>query len=42
MNDDLLADLMTVHIEREIVDTIDSNSVIDEFYALGNRRAPLK
>ncbi|PRQ22054.1 putative HAT dimerization domain, ribonuclease H-like domain-containing protein [Rosa chinensis] len=42
MSDDFLADLMTVHIEREIVDTIDSNSVIDEFYALGNRRAQLK
>ncbi|KAM5583814.1 hypothetical protein ABKV19_003607 [Rosa sericea] len=42
MSDDFLADLMTVHIEREIVDTIDSNSVIDEFYASGNRRAQLK
>ncbi|KAL6211703.1 hypothetical protein ACLB2K_016926 [Fragaria x ananassa] len=42
MSDDFLADLMTVHIEREIVDSIDSNSVIDEFYALGNRRAQLK
>ncbi|XP_024200645.1 zinc finger MYM-type protein 1-like [Rosa chinensis] len=42
MSDDFLVDLMTMHIEREIVDTIDSNLVIDEFYASGNRRAQLK
>ncbi|XP_062025050.1 uncharacterized protein LOC133741091 [Rosa rugosa] len=42
MSDDFLADLMIVHIKREIVDTIDSNSVIDEFYASGNRIAQLK
>ncbi|XP_062009162.1 uncharacterized protein LOC133725793 [Rosa rugosa] len=36
MSDDFLVDLIIVHIEREIVDTIDSNSVIDEFYVSGD------
>jgi hypothetical protein len=42
MEDEFLANCLTVYIEREFVENIDSDSIIDDFYSLKDRRAPLK
>lgn len=39
IKDDFLNDLMTIYIEREILKIIDSDSIIDEFYFMKNRKA---
>ncbi|KAJ6830443.1 zinc finger MYM-type protein 1-like [Iris pallida] len=39
MDEEFLTDSMIIFIEREITKTIDSDSIIDEFYSLKNRRA---
>ncbi|CAJ2637959.1 unnamed protein product [Trifolium pratense] len=39
MNSDFLADSMTVYIEREIAASIDSETIIDAFKAIGTRNA---
>ena len=42
IEEDFLADSMIVYIERELAENIDSDSIIDEFYSLKNRRAQLQ
>ena len=42
MDDDFLANCLVIYIERELADTIDSESIIDIFYALKPRSAPLR
>ena len=42
MDDDFLANCLVIYIEREFADTINSESVIDIFYALKSRSAPLQ
>lgn len=42
MEEDFLADSMMLYIERDLVEDIDSNSIIDEFYSIKNRRLQLK
>ncbi|KAK2656333.1 hypothetical protein Ddye_009385 [Dipteronia dyeriana] len=42
MDDDFLANCLVIYIERELADTIDSESIIDIFYALKPRSAPLQ
>ncbi|KAK2652443.1 hypothetical protein Ddye_012299 [Dipteronia dyeriana] len=42
MDDDFLANCFVIYIERELADTIDSESIIDIFYALKPRSAPLR
>ena len=42
MDDDFLANCLVIYIERELADTIDSESIIDIFYALKRRSAPLR
>ncbi|KAL7150065.1 hypothetical protein ABFS83_05G083300 [Erythranthe nasuta] len=39
MNDEFLGDSMLLHIEREIVDTFSTDSMIDELYSLKHRKA---
>ena len=41
MTNKFLADSLVVHIEKEIADTFDSNSIIDVFKNLKGRRAEL-
>ena len=42
MENEFLSDCMVIYIEREIVDNIDSNVIIDEFSFLKNRRTQLR
>ncbi|XP_022852674.1 uncharacterized protein LOC111374251 [Olea europaea var. sylvestris] len=42
MEDEFLADCMTLYIEREFVEKIDVDSIIDKFYAVKARRAQLQ
>ncbi|GMY39380.1 TTF-type domain-containing protein [Fagus crenata] len=42
MEDGFLADCLVIYIERELARNIDSNSIINDFYSIKNRRAPLK
>ncbi|KAL6501801.1 hypothetical protein OROGR_026934 [Orobanche gracilis] len=42
MEDEFLANSMLMYIEREIVQTFEVNSIIDEFELMKNRRAQLK
>ncbi|KAK2634505.1 hypothetical protein Ddye_029297 [Dipteronia dyeriana] len=42
MDDELLANCMVIHIEREFSDIIDSNMIIDEFCDVGPHRLSLK
>jgi hypothetical protein len=41
MKEELLADSMMIYIERELVEDIDSDSIIDEFYYTKYRRVQL-
>jgi hypothetical protein len=41
MEEEFLADSMMIYIERELVEDIDSDSIIDEFYSTKNRRVQL-
>ena len=41
MGEGYLGDSMIAYIEREIASSIDSDSIIDEFYSIKNRRAQL-
>jgi len=41
MKEELLADSMMIYIERELVEDIDSDSIIDEFYSTKYRRVQL-
>ena len=38
IGDEFLADSMVVYIERELAENIDTDSIIDAFESLGNRR----
>jgi len=38
---ELLTDSMMIYIERELVEDIDSDSIIDEFYSTKHRRVQL-
>ena len=38
MEDEFLTDCLTIYIKREFSETIDLDSVIDEFYAIKHRR----
>ncbi|XP_042441196.1 zinc finger MYM-type protein 1-like [Zingiber officinale] len=42
MGEDFLTDSMIIYIEREFASSIDSDSIIDEYYTLKNRRAQLR
>ncbi|XP_075507874.1 uncharacterized protein LOC142544722 [Primulina tabacum] len=42
MEDDFLADCLTLYIERDLAKHIDVNSIINEFYVLKSRRAQLR
>ncbi|KAK1376652.1 hypothetical protein POM88_032845 [Heracleum sosnowskyi] len=42
MEEEFLADSMMLYIERDLVEDIDSDSIIDEFYSIKNRRLQLK
>ncbi|XP_073153509.1 uncharacterized protein [Henckelia pumila] len=42
MEKDFLADSMIIYIEREFTAKIDTDSIIDEFYSMKNRRAHLQ
>ena len=42
MEDEFLADSMIVYIERELSKPIDSDSIVDDFYSMKNRRAQLQ
>ena len=41
MKDEFLADFMMIYIERELVEDIDSDSIIDEFYSTKYRMVQL-
>jgi hypothetical protein len=41
MEEEFLADSMIIYIERELVEDIDSDSIIDEFYSTKHRRVQL-
>ena len=41
MEDEFLADSMVIYIERDFSKMIDSDSIIDDFYSMKNRRAQL-
>ena len=41
MEDEFLADCMVVYIERDIAESFDTDSIIEDFYSLKNRRAQL-
>ena len=41
IEDEFLADCMIIHIERELSDSIDNESIISEFYSMKKRRAQL-
>jgi len=38
IKEDFLAYFMTIYIERELIEDIDSDSIIDEFYFTKHRR----
>jgi hypothetical protein len=38
IEEEFLADSMMIYIERELVEDIDSDSIIDEFYTTKHRR----
>ena len=42
MEEEFLADSMMIYIERELVEDIDTDSIIDEFYSTKHRRMQLK
>ncbi|XP_058192114.1 uncharacterized protein LOC131309510 [Rhododendron vialii] len=42
MKDDFLADSMIMYIERDLVQDIDSYSIIDDFYSVKHRRVQLR
>jgi hypothetical protein len=42
MEDRFLAKCLVIYIERELARNIDSNSIINDFYSIKNRRTPLK
>ncbi|KAI8560851.1 hypothetical protein RHMOL_Rhmol04G0287800 [Rhododendron molle] len=42
MEDDFLADSMIMYIERDLVQDIDSDSIIDDFYSVKQRRVQLR
>ncbi|XVF81441.1 hypothetical protein PTKIN_Ptkin15bG0155200 [Pterospermum kingtungense] len=41
IDDDFLSSCMIIYIERELADSIDSESIIDIFYSLKSHNAPL-
>jgi hypothetical protein len=41
MEEEFLADSMMIYIERELVEDIDSDSIIDELYSTKHRRVQL-
>jgi hypothetical protein len=41
MKKEFLADSMMIYIERELVEDIDSDSIIDEFYSSKHQRVQL-
>ena len=41
MKEEFLANSMTIYIERELVEDIDSDSIVDEFYSTKYRRVQL-
>jgi hypothetical protein len=41
IKEEFLADSMMIYIERELVEDIDSDSIIDEFYSTKHRRVQL-
>ena len=41
MEEEFLADSIMIYIERELVEDIDSDSIIDEFYSTKHRRVQL-
>jgi len=41
MKEEFLADSMMIYTERELVEDIDSDSIIDEFYSTKHRRVQL-
>jgi len=41
MEEKFLTDSMIIYIERELVEDIDSDSIIDEFYSTKHRRVQL-
>jgi len=41
MKEEFLEDSMIIYIERELVEDIDSDSIIDEFYSTKHRRVQL-
>ncbi|KAL4580091.1 hypothetical protein LXL04_016269 [Taraxacum kok-saghyz] len=42
MNDDFLKNCLLVNIEREIADIFSTDTIIDDFYSVKQRRAQLK
>ncbi|KAI8571666.1 hypothetical protein RHMOL_Rhmol01G0136800 [Rhododendron molle] len=42
MEDDFLADSMIRYIERDLVQDIDSDSIIDDFYSMKHRKVQLR
>ncbi|XP_015940673.1 uncharacterized protein LOC107466196 [Arachis duranensis] len=42
MEDELLANCLLIYIEKKIVEKFDTDSIIDEFYDMKNRRVPLR
>jgi hypothetical protein len=42
MEDGFLTDCLIIYIERELARNIDSDSIINDFYSIKNRRVPLK
>jgi hypothetical protein len=42
MKDEFVADSMMIYIERELVEVIDLDSIIDEFYFTKHRRVQLQ
>ena len=41
MEEEFLVDSMMIYIERELVEDIDSDSIIDEFYSTKHRKVQL-
>ena len=42
MEDEFLVDCLNIYIERELARNINSDSIINDFYSLKDRKAPLK
>ncbi|XP_015953224.1 uncharacterized protein LOC107477682 [Arachis duranensis] len=42
MEDELLANCLLIYIEKKIAERFDTDSIIDEFYDMKNRRVPLR